>query len=143
MNKKAILYLGGGGLMGVFSAGVVTGLQDLDLYNKFEAVYGCSSGVFNGAYFLARQSMLGSRIYWEDLTDNFITKRNIFYGALQRLWNGYVHPLPFNNIVNAMHLDILIRVAREDKVLDINALKKQPIINLQNLNLNLVYKKII
>ncbi|MBI4452321.1 patatin-like phospholipase family protein [Candidatus Woesearchaeota archaeon] len=127
MGKKAILYLGGGGMMGVFGAGVVTGLQKMDLYDSFEAVCGCSAGTFNGAYFLTHQSMLGSRIYWEDLTDNFLLRRNIPFGAIQRIWNGYVYPINFNKIVNAMNLDRLIWVAENKKVLNIDKLRKQKI----------------
>ena len=127
MKQKSILCLGGGGQMGVFGAGVVTGLQEEGIYNKFEAIYGCSAGVFNGAYFLSRQSMFGSKIYWENLTGRFINKKNIFWGTLPRFYDGYVRPLPFNKILNAMNLDILIHVAKKEKILNLKALKKQHI----------------
>jgi len=33
MNKKFILYIGGGAMAGVFSAGIITELQKLNIYN--------------------------------------------------------------------------------------------------------------
>jgi len=127
MNDKIVFYLGGGGMLGLFGAGVLTKVQELDIYDKIEAIYACSAGVFNSSYFLTHQMELGSSIYYEDLTQDFIETKNVLHGALQRMWNGYIKPLDFNKIVNVMHLDRLIEVAKNDKVLDVSALESSPI----------------
>ena len=64
MNNKLIIYIGGGSMSGIFSAGVVTGLQDMNFYDKIEAIYGGSAGAINAAYFLSKQTKLGSSIYY-------------------------------------------------------------------------------
>ena len=74
--NKVVLYLGGGSMAGVFGAGVVTRLQEENFYKHIKVAYGASAGAFNLAYFLAKQSELGSKIYWEDLTYDFISPEN-------------------------------------------------------------------
>ncbi len=127
MNKNLILYLGSGGMLGVFSAGVLTKVQEMNIYDRIQAVYACSAGIFNGSYFLTRQMQIGSSIYYDDLTHGFIETKNVFYGALQRIWNGYIMPIEHNKIANVMQIDRLINVARTDKALDVSKLKNQPI----------------
>lgn len=74
MKEKAVLYVGGGAMAGVFGAGVVTRLQEVNAYENFSHAYGASAGAFDIAYFLAKQTRKGSSIYWEDLTKGFIIK---------------------------------------------------------------------
>src|ERR1035438_3756395 len=62
------LVVEGGGMRGVVSGGMVTGLEQLQLHDVFDLVVGTSAGALAGAYFLARQSGLGTSIYYEDLT---------------------------------------------------------------------------
>lgn len=146
MSDKIIFYLGGGGMLGLFGAGVLTKVQELDIYNKVEAIYACSSGIFNGSYFLTRQMEMGSSIYYDDLTHGFIETKNVLYGTLQRMQNGYVKPIDFDKIVNVMNLDRLIDVAKNDKALNISTLKSQSIplyVKLLNTNtLEIEYKDI-
>jgi len=127
MSEKVVLYLGGGGMSGVFGAGVVSALAKMDIYDRIKAVYSASAGSFNGAYFLAKQCEMGATIYWEELAHGFIRRRNMPYGALQRLWNAYMSPLQFASIKNVMYADRLLEVAKHQKVLDLNKLKNQPI----------------
>ena len=81
---KVVLYLGGGAMAGVFGAGVVTRLQDVDFYGQVDTIYASSAGVFNVAYFLARQTRLGSSIYYEDLIQGFIHPGRLIPGMFQR-----------------------------------------------------------
>lgn len=127
MNDKVVLYLGGGGMSGVFGGGVVSALGQMNIYERIKAVYSCSAGTFNGAYFLTKQCELGASIYWEDLNDGFIRRRNIPYGVLQRLWHAYINPIRFESIRNVMYVDKLIEVAKHKKKLNIEKLRRQPI----------------
>jgi len=144
MNEKVILYLGGGGMSGVFGGGVVSGLEQMDIYDKIKTVYSCSAGTFNGAYFLTRQCEFGSSIYWEELAHGFIRRRNMPYGALQRLWNRYMSPIKFESIRNVMYANRLLDVAKHKKRLDVEKLKKQStpllakMINTENMEIEYV-----
>ncbi len=127
MNEKVVLYLGGGGMSGVFGGGVVSGLEKMDIYNKIKAIYSCSAGIFNGAYFLTKQCAFGASIYWEELAHGFIRRRNMPIGALQRFWNAYMSPIRHESIRNVMFADKLLEVAKHQKKLDLEIFKNQPI----------------
>ena len=114
-------------MSGIFGAGVATRLQELNFYNKIEAIYGTSAGVMNGAYFLTRQSELGSSIYYEDLIKNFLFPTNIPYGSFQRIWNGYIHKIQKRKIIDAIDIDYIVKIIKNKKILDVDRLKKQDI----------------
>ncbi len=126
-KKKIILYFGGGAMSGIFGAGIITKLQEMNFYNKIEAIYGTSAGAIIGAYFLTKQSELGSSIYYENLIKDFILPGNIPYGFFQRLWNGYIHKIPKRKIINALDINYLFSIIKNKKILDIKKLKKQKI----------------
>lgn len=127
MKEKAVLYLGGGGMSGVFGGGVMTGLEQLNIYNKLKAVYGCSAGTLNGAYFLTGQTNYGASIYWEELAHGFIRRRNIPFGAMQRLWHGFVKPINHNLMLNAMFADKVIDLVQYKKALDVVTLRNHSV----------------
>lgn len=114
-------------MRGVFGAGVATRLQEANIYDQIEAVYAYSSGAFNGAYFLARQSRIGSTIYFDHLTENFIRKRNVFKGVWQRAWNRYVRHIPPESFKNVVELPFLMDIAKNRVPLDVRALQSQSI----------------
>lgn len=114
-------------MTGIWGAGVLTKLQELNVYDDIEAIYACSAGIFNGAYFLSRQMKLGSSIYYEDLLNGFIEIKNVVPGAIQRLWNGYVRRIDLKSMLNVMHLEVLIHAAENQKKLDIGRLKSQSV----------------
>jgi predicted patatin/cPLA2 family phospholipase len=66
---KLGLVIEGGAMRGVVSAGMVTALEYLGFLDVFDAVYGCSAGAVNGAYFLARQASYGTTIYYEEINN--------------------------------------------------------------------------
>ena len=112
-------------MSGIFGAGVFTAFQEMNLYKKIKAIYGGSAGVMNAAYFLARQSELGSSIYYEDLTINFMFPFNVPIGIWQLFWNRHVNRLhKINNVVN---IDYIFEIIKHKKVLDAKRLKKQSI----------------
>ena len=127
MNEKAVLYLGGGGMSGVFGGGVVSGLSKTNIYEKIKAVYSCSAGTLNGAYFLSRQTDFAASVYWEEMAHGFIKRRNIPFGALQRLWHGYVCTIKHESMLNAMYADKVIDVVQNKKALDVEVLRNQSI----------------
>jgi predicted patatin/cPLA2 family phospholipase len=48
---------------------MVSALEELGLTNCFDSVHGSSAGAAAGAYFVAGQAALGTRIFFEDLND--------------------------------------------------------------------------
>jgi predicted patatin/cPLA2 family phospholipase len=126
-NGKIVIYFGGGTMSGVFSAGIVRKFQEMDIYDKIEAVYGGSCGSLNAACFLTKQTELGYYIFCEDLTSNFIHKSRIFYAFLQRIYSGLVHRIPRGKMVNVVDLKHLFDIIKYKRPLDINKLKSQSI----------------
>lgn len=66
-DRKIGLMLPGGGMSGVFGGGVVQVLERLGLADKFDYIYGFSSGTCSGAYLLSERTKQGTSIYWENL----------------------------------------------------------------------------
>ena len=66
---KIALAIEGGGMRGVVSAGMVTGLEYLGLLPAFDVIYGTSAGAFNGAFFIAGQAAYGTTIYYENINN--------------------------------------------------------------------------
>ena len=64
--KDIILIIEGGGILGVFGAGVLTAFQEANIYNRIKCIYATSAGAHDAAYFLTKQSKLGSSIYFKD-----------------------------------------------------------------------------
>jgi predicted patatin/cPLA2 family phospholipase len=127
MSEKFVLYLAGGGMSGVFGAGVVTAMQEYDLYEKIDRVYACSAGAINAAYFLTKNTKIGSSIYYEDLTKDFIHYGHVIPGAMQRLIKGPILPEDPYTYKNAMMVRKLFEVMGSNKLLNINDLVNQPI----------------
>ena len=76
--RKTALVLQGGGMRGVFGAGVCCALEELGYTKAFDEVYGVSAGALNAAYFLSGQAAYGTTIYYQDINNRkFI---NLFRG---------------------------------------------------------------
>lgn len=126
-DKKIVIYFGGGTMAGVFSAGIIKKFQDMDIYDKIEAVYGGSCGSLNAAYFLTKQADLGYSIFCEDLTRGFLHKSRIFFAFLQRIYSAFIYRIPRGKMNNVVDLDYLFNILRYQKRLDVEELKKQAI----------------
>ena len=63
------LVIEGGGMRGVVGGGMVATLEVLGLRTVFDHVVGASAGACAGAYFLAGQAALGTRIFYEDINN--------------------------------------------------------------------------
>jgi predicted patatin/cPLA2 family phospholipase len=74
-EKDIILVLGDGGMMGVFVAGVLAGLDE-KIRNRVCAVYGTSSGADVGAYFVSGQSDIPLRFFVDYLTKPDFCRKN-------------------------------------------------------------------
>ena len=78
-GQKIGLAVEGGGMRGVVSASMLAALDDLGFSNTIDAVYACSSGAINSAYYLAGGTWYPLTIYFDDLsTPNFVNLRNAF-----------------------------------------------------------------
>ncbi len=86
MPQKIILYLGGGAMAGVFSGGVLTRLEELNFYDKIQAIYAGSVSAMNASYFLSRQTKLVSRSYFGGQFDNFFLPGNMPSGIFILIW---------------------------------------------------------
>jgi predicted patatin/cPLA2 family phospholipase len=100
--KKKVVYIGGGAMAGVYSAGVMTSmLEDKDIFNKIEAVYASSAGCFVAAYFLAGQPE-GASIFYDDLIANFITPVYVASGTYDRFLNRFIKTVPVEKMRNPL-----------------------------------------
>lgn len=126
-SGKTVLYMGGGGMSGVFGGGVLQTLQYSNAYNRVEAVHAASVGVFNSAYFLARQVDIGREAYFHELPKGIVQKKGILRGAWQRYKGRPLYPLHPDHYFNALHLDYVAKVITEDRKLDLEKVGSQPI----------------
>lgn len=103
------LAVEGGGLRGVVSAAMLTELENLGLSDAFDAVYGCSSGAINAAYFLVGKTWYPLSIYFHDLTDpRFLDFRRALVGrdvlnldyAMDEVLN-HVKPLDYQRVLSS------------------------------------------
>ena len=119
-KKDIILIIEGGGMLGVFGAGVVTALQEARIYNRLHSVYGWSAGAHDTAYFLANQSWLASSIYYLDLDDRkFIKKWNL----IPWFWELILYRLFKKSVKHqVMNLDYLYWVETVKKKMDLDTL---------------------
>ena len=65
-KAKLGLAIEGGGMRGIVSAAMLQVLEECGMTDCFDAVYGCSSGAINAAYFLAGK--LGIRFPYTSTT---------------------------------------------------------------------------
>lgn len=80
-DERLGLAIEGGGMRGVVSASMLAALEDRGFHDAFDAVYGCSSGSINAAYFLAGETWYRVSIYYDELsTARFVDLRRFFAG---------------------------------------------------------------
>ncbi|HEY2202882.1 MAG TPA: patatin-like phospholipase family protein [Pseudonocardia sp.] len=77
-GHRVALVVGGGGMRGSYTAGMLRGLERAGLQPAFDEVYGASSGVFGAAAFQAADAEAGAAAYPEDLSSRvFIDPRRL------------------------------------------------------------------
>ncbi len=77
LNKaeaRVALIANPGTMLGTFGGGHVTAFEERKLTNRFAYAVGVSTGTPILSYFLAGQAALGTSIYYEECTRNFISK---------------------------------------------------------------------
>jgi predicted patatin/cPLA2 family phospholipase len=68
-------------MRGVVGGGMVSALEERGLLGCFDTVHGSSAGACVGAYFVAGQARLGTRIYYEDINNRkFIDPKRLWMG---------------------------------------------------------------
>ena len=126
-RPERIMYIGGGVMAGLFSAGVLTSfLKDEKIHDKFDAIYASSAGTFCGAHFLTNQPE-NSSVFYDDLTHDFIITKNVLPGVYDRFINRFFRELPVNKIRNVIDIDYVIKILTTSKKLDLNKLTSQHI----------------
>jgi len=68
-GRLLALAIEGGGMRGVVCGGMVAALEQLELLNTFDVVYGSSAGAISGAYFVAGQARLGVTIFYQNIAN--------------------------------------------------------------------------
>lgn len=87
MTKDIILIVGGGGMAGIFSSGVLKAFEDDAIAGRIHSVYAVSVGAFTAARLLVRESELGSRTFYTRFnTDRFMHGHFVryFFQVLKR-----------------------------------------------------------
>ena len=79
-GKILALAIEGGGMAGAVSAGMCVALEELDLINSFDRIYGCSSGALNGVYTRHGQAKEGINNYLETANRKFSNYLRLFKG---------------------------------------------------------------
>jgi len=136
-GRSFSLILTGGANAGIFSAGILSAFQEMNIYPRIKAVYGGSSGAMNSAFFLTKNMESGSGIYIEDLTHDFEFPHRIPYGIAQRYWSRYIKRIPEKNIKQVVDIEYVMNILRQKDKLDYIKLKHQRIpfyVNLFNIS---------
>jgi len=103
-GRKIALVHFGGVMNGARGAGALLALQELGLAHAFDSIYGTSAGFANACFFLTGDMRVGASVYYEDLCSKEFLN-------LERVWD----------VVN---IDYLLRLLREEKSLDYEALSR-------------------
>lgn len=125
--SKAVIYVAGGGMSGIFGAGVLATLEAGEAYGQIEAIYGASAGALDAAYFLARQTDYGASVYFENMQAGFFDKPGFWFGAISRFMMHPIYPTHPEHHLNAMHLSHLEGILTQQKSLQFNRILAQPV----------------
>ena len=110
-DRKIGLVIEGGGMRSVVTAGMLSGLESLDLLNSFDSVYAVSAGAISGAYFVAGHIQYGTSLYYE------IVNNRQFIDALR-----------FFRRKPIMDLDVIFHTAiAKERPLDWRSVIKSPV----------------
>ncbi len=70
---KTGLVVQGGGMRGIYSMAALMAIEECNLSNAFDHVFGSSAGAINAAYLLAEQAELAVTVYLDDISNkNFV-----------------------------------------------------------------------
>lgn len=109
-------------MSGLFGAGVVTALQELNFYNRINSIYAISAGAHNAAYFLAEDTKIGSSIYYEDLIDSKFIKSSKLKFLLEIVFKKNK-----TKISKLVDIDYLMNVEKNKKKLNTEKISKSEI----------------
>ena len=125
-NKKDLIFIFFGGTMrGIFGAGVVTSLQEKNVYDRIHSIYAVSAGAHDVAYFLAKDTKLGSSIYYESLSEDNKFIKNAKTKFLSELFLRLINKkIKLKSLVD---IDYLIEVEEGNKRLKIEEIHKSSI----------------
>lgn len=103
---RIALVVGGGGMRGAYTGGMVAALEDAGLADAFDVIYGSSAGAFVGAALMLGEGHGAARIFFEDMACRaFIDARRIATGrpvvSLDHLFDHILakpDPLPWERL---------------------------------------------
>src|SRR5215831_14579509 len=74
-GRKVALIVEGGAMRGVISCAALMALEELELTDVFDEVYGASAGAVNAAYFLTGQADYATTIYYQKINNTRFIRR--------------------------------------------------------------------
>ncbi|MGW0353962.1 patatin-like phospholipase family protein [Nocardia nova] len=80
-GARLALVIEGGSARGVYSHGMVTGLEELGVLRCFDAVYGASAGALNGAWLLCGRAARARRAWHSDVVRRVISPARALRGG--------------------------------------------------------------
>src|SRR3989338_6384158 len=111
-------------MAGLFGVGVLAALEEADLYNQIEAIYGVSAGALNGAYFLANQTELGASVYYDNLTSGFVKQLNLIPLVIKSLLRSGKQMRKNRHVVD---INFLFEILEKQKRLNLNLARAKKI----------------
>ena len=111
-------------MAGLFGVGVLAALEEADLYNQIEAIYGVSAGALNGAYFLANQTELGASVYYDNLTSGFVKPLNLIPLVIKSLLRSGKQMRKNRHVVD---INFLFEILEKQKRLNLNLARAKKI----------------
>lgn len=120
-KKDIVLILDGGGMMGIFTAGVLSAINK-KLRRRISAVYSTSSGADVGVYFVSDQTHIPLRFFTEYLTKPNFIRKNFFRYVLKIF---FFRNTPYLKIKDYINVEYVVEVAKNsDCKLDGGAFEK-------------------
>jgi predicted patatin/cPLA2 family phospholipase len=124
MERDIVIIVEGGVMLGVFGAGVLTPLQEANIYSRVHSIYAVSAGAHDAAYFLAKDLPKGSSIYYEDFSGANFIKKHLLWRFIYEL---LAHPFKKGRRINLVDIDFAISVELSKKILNLALIQQQGI----------------
>lgn len=123
-EKDIILILGGGGMMGVFTAGVLKVINE-KYRNRIHSIYGTSTGAAISAYFVSNQMEIPLLFFTKYLTKKEFIRKNIISYVCKIL---FFRNTTLFNIKDFININYVVDVAKNSECkIDIDNFKKSKI----------------
>jgi predicted patatin/cPLA2 family phospholipase len=133
-HRRVALVIEGGGMRGVVSAGMTSGLEQLGLRDSFDEVHGASAGAFNAAFLLAGQAAYLTTLYQHGFGDpRFVSVIRALRGGplfdmdyvITEVWSRH-RPLRFDAVLSSpIELHCTATDADRAEIIDLTDLRDE------------------